>query len=50
MDLGLRVRDLHHGPFNITTFEGKNSFLLENMDGKFLNAPINRRYLKHFMQ
>ena len=38
------------GPFKITTSEGKNSFLLENIDGKILNALINGRYLKHFMQ
>jgi hypothetical protein len=30
------------GPFKVTTAEGKNSFLLENLDGKILNAPINR--------
>jgi hypothetical protein len=33
------------GPFKITYFEGKNSFLLENIDGKILNAPINGRHL-----
>jgi hypothetical protein len=38
------------GPFKITASEGKNSFLLENLDGKILNAPINGHYLKHFMQ
>jgi hypothetical protein len=38
------------GPFKIVASEGKNSFLLENLDGKILNAPINGRYLKHFMQ
>jgi hypothetical protein len=32
------------------TSEGKNSFLLENLDGKTLSAPINGRYLKHYMQ
>jgi hypothetical protein len=37
------------GPFNITTSKGKNFFLLENLDGKTLNSPINERYLKHFM-
>jgi hypothetical protein len=38
------------GPYKITASEGKNAFLLENLDGKILNAPINGRYLKHFMQ
>jgi hypothetical protein len=37
-------------PYKITASEGKNAFLLENLDGKILNAPINGRYLKHFMQ
>ena len=37
------------GPFKVTTSEGKNSFLLENLDGKILNAPVNGRYLKHYM-
>jgi hypothetical protein len=39
-----------YGPFKVTASEGKNLFLLENLDGKILNAPINRRYLKHYMQ
>ena len=30
-----------YGPFKVTTSEEKNSFLLENMDSKILNAPIN---------
>jgi hypothetical protein len=38
------------GPYKISASEGKNAFLLENLDGKILNAPINGRYLKHFMQ
>jgi hypothetical protein len=37
------------GPFKIVADEGNNSFLLENLDGKILNAPINERYLKNFM-
>lgn len=37
-------------PFRIAAFEGKNSFSLENLDGEILDAPINGRYLKHFMQ
>jgi hypothetical protein len=38
-----------YGPFKVTAPEGKNSFLLENLDGKILNAPVNGRYLKHYM-
>jgi hypothetical protein len=39
-----------YGPFKVTALEGKNYFLLENLDGKILNAPVNGRYLKHYMQ
>jgi hypothetical protein len=38
------------GPFKVIASEGKNSFLLDNLEGQVLNAPINGRYLKHFMQ
>jgi hypothetical protein len=38
-----------YGPFKVTTSKGKNSFLLENLDSKILNAPINECYLKHYM-
>ena len=41
---------LWFGLFRIAATEGKNSFLLENLDGKDFDAPINGRYLKHFMQ
>jgi hypothetical protein len=41
---------LWFGPFRIASTEGKNSFLLENLNGKTFDAPINGRYLKHFMQ
>jgi hypothetical protein len=37
-------------PFKIAVAEGKNSFSLENLNGEILEAPINGRYLKHFMQ
>jgi hypothetical protein len=33
-------------PFRIAATEGKNSFLLENLDGKTFDAPINGCYLK----
>jgi hypothetical protein len=39
-----------YGPFKVAAPKGKNSFLLENMDGKIFNAPVNGRYLKHYMQ
>jgi hypothetical protein len=38
------------GPFKVIASEGKNSLLLENLDGKVLNTPINENYPKHFMQ
>jgi hypothetical protein len=37
-------------PFKIAVVEGKNSFSLENLNGEILEAPINGRYLKYFMQ
>jgi hypothetical protein len=40
---------LWYGPFRVSAPEGKNSFLLENIDGEVLSAPVNRRYLKHYM-
>jgi len=45
-----KFNHIWYGPFKVTTSEGKNSFLLENLDGKILNAPINGHYLKHYMQ
>jgi hypothetical protein len=36
--------------FKVSASEGKNSFLLENLDGTTLNTPVNGRYLKHYMQ
>jgi hypothetical protein len=40
---------LWYGPFRVSALEGKNYFLLENIDGEILNAPINGHYLKHYM-
>jgi hypothetical protein len=37
-------------PFQVIGPKGKNSFLLENLDGKILNAPVNGSYLKHYME
>jgi hypothetical protein len=41
---------LWFGPFKIAAVEGRNSFSLKNLNGEILDAPINGRYLKHFMQ
>ena len=41
---------LWFGPLRISSTEGKNSFLPENLDGKFFDTPINGCYIKHFMQ
>ena len=30
-----------YGPFKVASPEGKNSFMLENLDSKILNAPVN---------
>jgi hypothetical protein len=37
-------------PFIVSTYVGKNSFMLKNLDGKTLSAPVNEHYLKHYMQ
>jgi hypothetical protein len=37
-------------PFRIVATEGNNSFLLENLDRKTFDAPINGHYLKKFMR
>jgi hypothetical protein len=39
-----------YGSFKVSASEGTNSFLLENLDGKILNAHVNGNYLKHYMQ
>jgi hypothetical protein len=39
-----------YGTFRVATSEGKKSFLLEPLDGKIFNAPVNGRYLKHYMK
>jgi hypothetical protein len=44
-----KFEHLWYGPFRVSALEGKNSFLLENIDGEVLNAPVNGRYLKHYM-
>jgi len=40
---------LWYGPFRVSAPEGKNYFLLENIDGEVLSAPVNGKYLKHYM-
>jgi hypothetical protein len=45
-----KFNHIWYKPFKFSTFEGKNSFMLENLDGKNLSAPVNRHYLKHYMQ
>jgi hypothetical protein len=39
-----------YGLFKVAALEGKNSFLLENLDDKIFNAPVNGYYLKHYMK
>jgi hypothetical protein len=39
-----------YGLFKVTAPEGKKLFLLENLDGKIFNAPVNGCYLKHYME
>jgi hypothetical protein len=40
---------LWYRPFRVSAPEGKTSFLLKNIDGEFLKALFNGRYLKHYM-
>jgi hypothetical protein len=44
-----KFHHLWYGPFRVSAPEGKNSFLLENIDGEVLCVPINGQYLKHYM-
>ena len=37
------------GPYKIPAFEGKNAYILEEMEGGLVSgAPINGRLLKHY--
>jgi len=40
---------LWYGSFRVSSLEGTNYFLLENIDSEILNAPVNGCYLKHYM-
>lgn len=41
---------LWFGPFKVVETKGKNTFLLENIDGEVLELPVNGKYLKHYFQ
>jgi hypothetical protein len=41
-----KFNHIWYGPFKVVAPERKNSFLLENLDGKIFNTPVNGRYLK----
>jgi hypothetical protein len=45
-----KFHHIWYGPFKVASSEGKNSFMLENLDGKILNAPVNGHFLKHYME
>jgi hypothetical protein len=45
-----KFNHIWYRPFKVASPEGKNSFLLENLDGKILNAPVNGHFLKHYME
>jgi hypothetical protein len=38
------------GPYRVSASKGENVFSLENLNGDILSAPVNGRYLKHYMQ
>ena len=37
-------------PYRVSASKGENYFSLENLNGDILSAPVNGRYLKHYMQ
>ena len=43
-----KFENLWKGPYKISSFRGKNSFLLEEMDGRYYSGgATNGRLLKH---
>ena len=44
-----KFNHLWKGTYNISTFRGKNAFLLDEMDGGLVSgASVNGRLLKHY--
>ena len=44
-----KFNNLWKGPYKITTFAGKNAYMLEEVeDGCVLGASVNGRLLKHY--
>ena len=41
---------LWYGPFKILEARANNTFFLENLDGEYLQQPVNGYYLKHYFQ
>jgi len=41
---------LWFGPYKIAVVEGRKFFSIQSLSGEILEAPINGRYLKHFIQ
>lgn len=44
-----KFENLWKGPYRISTFKGKNAFLLEELNGEYYSGgEINGRLLKHY--
>ena len=41
---------LWFGPFKIVNLGRNNTFMLENLQGDMLDAPVNGKFLKHYFQ
>ena len=41
---------LWFGPFKIVNLGRNNTFMLENLQGDLLDAPVNGQFLKHYFQ
>jgi hypothetical protein len=37
------------GPFQVVVIQDKNTYLLAQLDGDLFGAPVNGRFLKHFL-
>ena len=38
------------GPLAISKVKGNNTFVLQNIEGKYSTYPVNGRFLKHYIQ
>jgi len=38
------------GPFNIAEVKRNDTFIIQNLEGKYLSLTFNGKYLKHYIQ